>query len=123
MSARDPVREVLDDVRYELRRRPAQVAAFVTYVVLLGGAIYLFSSIGADSRTAFDTVERRTLSAIGAALLDVGVLVGAVALVLDRNARLGGRSGSQPLGSRKRFVVVLAAALAVSVVGWIAWLP
>lgn len=111
-----PVREVLDDLVTQLRRRRAQLLEAVTCIVLLAGALYLFSSIGEDSGNWYDTVQRSTLAAIGVGLLLLSVALGGVTLAVDRGVRRRAQPGALPyhLRSRRRLVgaMVLAGLLA-----------
>jgi hypothetical protein len=119
LASAGPVREVLDDVRNELRLRRVQVLAAFTYLVLALGGLYLFSSIGEDSNGRSDTVLRTTLAAVGIGLLAFGVLMGGVTLVVDRYQR-GRSSLSAPyhlLHSRLRVVVAMAAGVALIAAG------
>jgi hypothetical protein len=116
---RGPVREVLDDVRTELWDRRAQVVAALGYVVLTAGVLYLFSSIGADSRNWYDVTHRTTLAAIGIGLLLGCLPVFAAALVVDGRVRRDARPGAVPrhLRSRRRIQLVMLAAALLAAAG------
>lgn len=87
MSEQGVLREVWDDVRGELRQRRLQVLAGCGYAVLLFGILYLFSSVGEDSRTFSDVHRRTTLAAVGSGLLALGTLWCVVTLGLAGAAR------------------------------------
>lgn len=72
MSDQGVLREVYEDLRDELVQRRVQVLAAAAYVVLWLGFLYLFSSVGEDSRTFEDVHRRTTLAAVGTGLLAVG---------------------------------------------------
>lgn len=109
MSSVSPLREVLDDVRTEVRTRRAQVLAGLTYAVLVAGGLYLFSSIGEDSGEHYDEVYRTTLAGVGVGVLALGVLLGIVTLAVDRDVRRRATPGAprRHLRSRRRLVVTM----------------
>lgn len=122
LASTSPVREVLDDVRNELRLRRVQVLAALTYLVLASGGLYLFSSIGEDSHGRSDTVYRTTLTAVGIGLLALGVLMGGVTLGVDRYQRRRASLSTpyRPLHSRLRVVVAMAVGAALIAAGLVA---
>jgi hypothetical protein len=126
MSSDSPLREILDDVRTEFWRRRSQLLAGCTYVVIGFGCLWLLSSRGEDSGQWYDTQDRTTLAAVGVGLLVVGVMMGAVTLVVDRDLRrdLAPGASSSHLCSRGRVVaaMVIGGVLAgVGVAALAAW--
>jgi hypothetical protein len=111
-----PGREILDDVLTELRRRRTQLLAALTYIVLGAGAIYLFSSLGADSDEWYDTVDRTTLAGVGIGLLALAIMLGAGTLTVDR--KLSQRQyGPTSTPRLRRGRVVAAMAVAAVLIG------
>lgn len=125
MSEPGVIREVWDDLRGEVSSRRLQVAAAFGYVVLTAGFLYLFSSIGEDSRTFSDVHRRTTLAAVGTGLLALGSVWCVLTLLLDRAAR--NRTFPVPahqLPNRRRLVVgALGGVVLVGlgVVGLVRW--
>jgi hypothetical protein len=119
LPAPDPFREVLDDLRTELSNRRAQVLGVVTYLVVGAGALFMFSSIGEDSRQWYDTVPRTTLAWAGIAILVVAILLGVVTLLVDTNVRRRTRKYGRlhPLASRRRVMAAMAVAAALIALG------
>lgn len=113
MSTPGPGREILDDVRTELRRRRTQLAAALTYVVLGAGGIYLFSSLGADSDEWYDSVDRTTLALVAIGLLSLGIVCGAVTIMMDRRRAQGPRERSTALPIHRGRVMTAMAVGAV----------
>ena len=119
-------REILSDVGQEVRDRRAQLVEALAYVVLLAGGLYLFSAVGADSGNWYDVTRRTTLAAIGIGLLCGGLLLSALALVVDAGVRRRARPGAVPrhLRSRRRVYgamavgALLAGAGATALVAW-----
>jgi heme/copper-type cytochrome/quinol oxidase subunit 2 len=123
MSTPGPMREVLDDVRTELRLRRAQVLAGLTYVSVAAGGLYLLSSLGKDSAMHWDSMDRSTVASIGIALLVLGCVLGGVTLMVDRAVRHTERSTSGrpvPLRSRVGVVIAMVIAAALTTVGVVA---
>lgn len=116
MPEQSVLREVVDEVRHEVRRRPVQLLAATAYVLLAIGGLYLFSSVGEDSRTVSDVHRRTTLAAVGTGLLGLGVVVCGATFVLDRTARRRVDAGpyGRVLPNRRRLggMTVLGTALA-----------
>jgi ABC-type uncharacterized transport system permease subunit len=122
MSEPGLLREVLDDLRDELRLRRVQVLAAVAYIVLAAGGLYLFSSIGEDSRAFWDVHRRTTLAAIGTGLLGLAVLLSITTLVLERAERLRPTPGRQPgvLPSRRGLVAATVVGIVLAALGVLA---
>lgn len=122
MSDVSVLREVVQDIRDELWQRRAQACAAVSYTVLLAGFLYLFSSIGQDSRQWYDTVQRTTLTAVGIGLLALFVALGALTLLVDRDVRRRTLPGAEPryLRHRGRFVAALACGVVLGAAGVVA---
>ena len=123
-SGPGPVREVVEDLVHQVRQRRAQVLEALTYVVLLGGGLYLFSAIGEDSRNWYDTVARTTLGAIGVGVLLLGVLLGGLTLAVDRSVRRRTQPGALPchLRSRRRLTAAMGAGALLAAAGLVALL-
>lgn len=109
MSEPGLLREVVDDLRDEWRVRRVQVLAVAAYVVLLAGGLYLFSSVGEDSRTFSDVHRRTTLAAVGTGLLAFGVLLSVTALAVERAVRLHPTPGRHLLLPNRRWLAVATA--------------
>lgn len=111
------LREVLDDLRHEAHRRRVQLLAALAYLVMAGGVLYLFSSIGEDSGSFEDVHDRTVLAGVGTGLTAAGVVLCVLTLVAERRVRLDPTPGREPgaLPSRGRLVgaTVLGATLVV----------
>ena len=117
MSTSGPLREIIDDARYEVGRRRAQLLAWLTYLAIAAGALYLMSSTARDSGQVYDSMDRTTVAIIGFGLVGLGVLLGVVTLAVDQQARRGERTSFRrrvPLRSRVGvwLAIVLGAVLA-----------
>lgn len=119
LATPDPIREVLDDARTELSNRRAQVLGGLTYLVIGAGALFLFSSIGEDSRQWYDTTPRTSLAWAGIVILAVGIAVGVVTLLVDANVRRRTRPYGRlhPLGSRRGVMAAMAVAVVLIALG------
>ena len=104
-----PLRDVLVDVRTELWQRRARLLAGLTYVMVGFGSLYLLSSTPRDSGQRWDSMERTTVAIIGVGLLALGVLLGAVTLVVDRSVRRREMVGAAPghVHSRGRVIAAM----------------
>jgi len=117
VSTSGPLREIIDDARYEVGRRRAQLLAWLTYLAIAAGALYLMSSTARDSGQVYDSMDRTTVAIIGFGLVGLGVLLGVVTLAVDQQARRGERTAFRrwvPLRSRVGvwLAIVLGAVLA-----------
>jgi hypothetical protein len=119
LAGPDPFREVLDDLRTELSNRRAQALGLLTHLVVGAGALFLFSSIGEDSRQWYDTTPRTSLAWAGIVILAVGIGVGVVTLLVDKNVRRRTRPYGRlhPLGSRRAVLAAMAVAAALIALG------
>ena len=119
LAGPDPFREVLDDLRTELSNRRAQALGLLTYLVVGAGALFLFSSIGEDLRQWYDTTPRTSLAWAGIVILAVGIGVGVVTLLVDKNVRRRTRPYGRlhPLGSRRAVLAAMAVAAALIALG------
>jgi hypothetical protein len=119
LSAPALLREFFDDARTELSNRRAQALGGLTYLVVGAGAVFLFSFIGEDSGLWYDTVERTTLAWTGLVLLAVGIVLGAVTLLVDTHVRRRMKPYGRlhPLGSRLRLIATVAGAAALIALG------
>lgn len=122
MSDDGILREVFDDLRHETHRRRVQLLATLAYLVLAGGGLYLFSSIGEDSGSIEDVHERTTLAAVGTALSAVGVVLCVVTLLVERRVRTRPSPGREPgtLPSRGRLSAATVMGGALVAVGLLA---
>lgn len=119
MSSQGPLREIWDDLRTEARRRRAQLLAASSYVALVAGGLYLYSSTGPDSDEWYDSVDRTTLAGVGIGLLALGVVLGAVSLRVDRILQRSTTLQVAPQPLRRARVITAMAVGAVLIVAGI----
>jgi hypothetical protein len=122
MSEPGLFREVVDELKDEWQVRWLQVLAVVAYVVVVLGGLYLFSSIGEDSRTFEDVHRRTTLAAVGTGVLVLGVLLSLTTLAVERAVRLHPTPGGQRavLPNRRWLTVAAVGGCALAALGVVA---
>jgi len=117
MSTPGPLREIIDDARYELGRRRAQLLAWLAYLAIAAGGFYLMSSTARDSGQVYDSMDRTTVAIIGLGLVGLGIALGIATLAVDQRVRRAEPTAPRrpvPLRSRTgvRLAIVMGAVLA-----------